>query len=72
MKGTFPSNSGRPKRASISLGSYLLGEGETISSIAGSLSETIKKYNENFVKVKQLDSELVGSYNILMSKIEDF
>ena len=35
-----------------SLGSYLLGEGESISAVASSLSETIKKYKKNFEKVK--------------------
>lgn len=72
LKGTFPSNPSRTKRAGISLASYLMGEGESISTVASSLSATITQYNENYEKVADLDTSLVASYNLLMSKVEDF
>ena len=52
---------------SISVGSFLLGEGSTIMELQTSLHKTIQHFNENFKSMENFDNSLVAS----LSSIED-
>ena len=59
----------RPVR-SISIGSFLLGEGSSILDLQTSLHTTIQHFNENFRSMENFDNNLVSSLSSIQQDIE--
>ena len=59
----------RPVR-SISIGSFLLGEGSSILDLQTSLHTTIQHFNENFRSMENFDNDLVSSLTSIQQDIE--
>ena len=58
------------KIRSISIGSYLLGEGSSILDLENSLHNTIDHFNKNFQSMVDFDDNLVASLSSLQDDIE--
>ena len=61
---------GSRQHRSISIGSYLLGDGSSILELENTLHNTIAHYNENFQGMTTFDDKLVASFSSLQSDIE--
>ena len=69
---TFVDINDQPSRKvrSISIGSFLLGEGSSIQDLQTSLHTTIEHYNSNFKSMEDFDNNLVSSLSSIQEDIE--
>jgi hypothetical protein len=58
------------KVRSISIGSFLLGEGSSILDLQTSLHTTIEHFNNNFKSMEDFDDSLVASLSSIQEDIE--